>query len=65
MRPRDWHYMDTLAELYFQSGKREKAIEWINKALQLLPQEPYLKSQLKRFEKGDTSVEPDEYGGSW
>jgi tetratricopeptide (TPR) repeat protein len=65
LRPRDWHYMDTLAELYFQSGKREKAIEWINKAIQLLPQEPYLKSQLKRFEKGDTSVEPDEYGGSW
>jgi len=65
LRPKVWQYMDTLAEVYFQSGKRERAIEWINKALQLSPQEPYLKGQLKRFETGDTNTIPAEYTGGW
>jgi tetratricopeptide (TPR) repeat protein len=52
-------YFDTLAEVSFQRGDREKAIKFIKKCL-TMPQANvgFYRLQLKRFEKGDPKVEP-------
>lgn len=44
-------FLDTLAELYFQKGDYAKGLYWIKKALDMEPQSPYLKKQLKKMEE--------------
>ena len=43
--------LDTLAEVYFRLGKKREALQTIDKALALDPEDAYLKSQRDRFEK--------------
>ena len=54
--------LDTLAEAYFQSGDRIKALETIHKAAQEVDYPPnrhsYLRKQLLRFRKGEQDSRP-------
>jgi len=54
--------LDTLAEAYFQFGKRKKAIEVIRKAAREVDYSPnrhsYLRKQLLRFRKGERNSSP-------
>jgi tetratricopeptide (TPR) repeat protein len=43
-------YLDTLAEVYFQRGDREKAIETSKRCIELDPSNDYYSQQLKRFQ---------------
>lgn len=45
----DPNVLDTLAEVYFQSGKSGKAVEVIDDAIALAPNEPYFREQRRRF----------------
>lgn len=46
------NYLDTLAEACFQSGLREEAIEWEQKALALDPENKEFQARLLRFKEG-------------
>jgi membrane associated rhomboid family serine protease len=48
-RRSDPNLLDTLAEVYFQSGRGEDALETIEEAIALAPDEPYYREQRKRF----------------
>jgi tetratricopeptide (TPR) repeat protein len=50
-------HLDTLAEVYFQRGDKEKAISTQKKAIALDPMKPYYRKQLKRIEAGDPVAE--------
>lgn len=50
-------YFDTLAEVYFQRGDKDKAIDTIRKCMELEPQTVYFQKQLKRFQAGDPKAE--------
>ena len=52
--------IDTLAEVLFQRGQREAAIEWIDKAIALNPRQAYYKRQKERFINGDPGSDPPE-----
>ncbi|MEI6084393.1 MAG: tetratricopeptide repeat protein [Verrucomicrobiota bacterium] len=52
--------LDTQAELYFQKGNKEKALELMEKAIERDPNMPYFRQQLERIKKGDPSVPPPE-----
>lgn len=53
-------YLDTLAEIHFQRGDKEKAIQTIKKCIDMEPKRAYFAKQLKRFEAGDLKAEvPD------
>ncbi|HMC10602.1 MAG TPA: hypothetical protein VKH44_04905, partial [Pirellulaceae bacterium] len=43
-------YVDTLAEVYFQQGKREAAVELSRRAVELSPNGAEMKRRLKHFE---------------
>jgi hypothetical protein len=63
LMPESAGYLDTLAEVHFQSGDTEKAVELIRKCVKLEPKRVYFGKQLKRMEKGDPTVEvPSEAG---
>jgi tetratricopeptide (TPR) repeat protein len=63
LEPKNSAYLDTLAEVYFQLGKKAEAIATQKKALALEPKNAYFKKQLKRLEAGDPKVErPAEEG---
>jgi tetratricopeptide (TPR) repeat protein len=49
LEPENSNILDTLAEVYFRLGNAEKAIEIETRALELSPDETYLKEQLARF----------------
>lgn len=44
--------LDTLAEVHFRRGEAAKAIEVETRALELSPEDAYLKEQLARFREG-------------
>lgn len=46
-------YQDTLAEVLFQLGKKDEAIEAQKRALALQPNRAYFKHQLRRLQAGD------------
>lgn len=50
-------YLDTLAEIHFQRGDKEKAIALQKRAVKLNPKKAYYRKQLKRLEAGDPSAE--------
>lgn len=53
-------FHDTLAEIYFQRGDKEKALAAQRKAIELNPNRPYYRKQLKRIEAGDPAAERPE-----
>jgi hypothetical protein len=50
-------HLDTLAEVHFQLGHKDKAVELQKKVVQLEPNKPYFRLQLKRLEAGDPAAE--------
>ncbi len=50
-------YLDTLAEVYFQRGDKEKAVALQKRVIELDPKKPYYRKQLKRLQAGDPSAE--------
>jgi tetratricopeptide (TPR) repeat protein len=60
LEPKAAGYLDTLAEVHFRRGEREKAIEMMQKCVAMEPKSSYFRKQLERFRKGDVSSEvPD------
>lgn len=57
LAPMRANYLDTLAEVYFQRGDKDKAIALQKRALALDPQKIYYRKQLKRLQAGDPSAE--------
>jgi tetratricopeptide (TPR) repeat protein len=57
LAPLNAGHHDTLAEVYFQLGDKEKAIATQKKAIELDPKKAYFKKQLKRIEAGDPKAE--------
>jgi tetratricopeptide (TPR) repeat protein len=57
LAPLNAGHHDTLAEVYFQLGDKEKAIAAQKKAIELDPKKAYFKKQLKRIEAGDPKAE--------
>ncbi|HEV3237525.1 MAG TPA: hypothetical protein VGZ25_11085 [Gemmataceae bacterium] len=55
-------YLDTLAEIHFQRGDKDKAIEAIKKCMVMDPKKTYFAKQLKRFEAGDLKLAIPEGG---
>src|SRR5205823_3813019 len=63
LSPDNAGYLDTLAELHFQKGDKDKALELTKKCIELEPKRGYFQKQLKRIAKGDPKVEvPEELG---
>jgi uncharacterized Ntn-hydrolase superfamily protein len=52
MEPEDANIMDTVAEILFRLNRFEEAVEWGTRALDLEPENTYLKEQLERFRTG-------------
>ena len=50
LRPDFPNYLDTLAELYFLQGQREKAIEVMKQCLSQQPDKPHYRRQIRRFQ---------------
>lgn len=48
-RRADPNLLDTLAEVYFQSGRADDAVTAIDEAIELAPEEPYFREQRRRF----------------
>ena len=48
-RPLSEAYLDTLAEVYFAKGDREKAVEWSNRSLDQEITDSQLRQQNRRF----------------
>ena len=51
LRPNNSNYLDTLAEIQFQLGHREKAVELIKKCIRLDPTKIHYRRQLSKFTK--------------
>ena len=47
--PNQSAYLDTMAELNFAKGNRDKALEWSKLAVNFLPNDPQLRRQQERF----------------
>jgi tetratricopeptide (TPR) repeat protein len=59
-------HIDTLAEVYFQRGDKDKAVELMKKCLEIQPKYEYFRKQLKRMQAGDrdADVPPETTPGS-
>jgi tetratricopeptide (TPR) repeat protein len=57
LTPENAGYLDTLAEVHFQRGDKEKAVALQKRVIELDPKKPYFRKQLKRLEAGDPSAE--------
>ena len=60
LAPKNAGYLDTLAEVHFQRGDRDEAMEVMKQAISLEPKRQYLAQQLKRFEAGDPAADVPE-----
>jgi hypothetical protein len=49
LNPRQSAYLDTMAEIQFAKGQRDKALEWSNLAINYLPEDIMLRRQHERF----------------
>jgi tetratricopeptide (TPR) repeat protein len=58
LAPNEAGYLDTLAEVHFQRGETEIALELMKRCLELEPASSGYRRQLERFRKGDRMVEP-------
>lgn len=52
IEPQNTTILDTLAEVYFRLGQREQAIQTIERAIAISPEDPYLLGQRDRFREG-------------
>ena len=50
LEPKNAGILDTLAEVHYRRGEKDKAIEVITRAIAIEPNETYLKEQLARFQ---------------
>jgi hypothetical protein len=57
LEPRQASYLDTLAEVYFQRGERDRAIDLMKKCREMEPKKDFYRQQLRRFEAGDPAAE--------
>jgi len=57
LAPTNAGYIDTLAEVHFQRGEKDKAIAIQKRAIELDPKKTYYRKQLRRLEEGDPSAE--------
>ena len=53
-------YLDTLAEIRFQKGDKDRALELIKKCIELEPDNDYFQKQRERFSKGRREDPPPE-----
>lgn len=53
LAPDNAGFLDTLAEVHFQRGHKDKAVELMKRCLELEPKNDYFRNQLKRVEAGD------------
>jgi tetratricopeptide (TPR) repeat protein len=56
LAPTNAGYLDTLAEVHFQRGDKEKAVALQKRAIELNPKKAYYQKQLKRMEAGDPAA---------
>jgi len=61
LRPDYAPNMDTLAEVRFRRGEKAEAIKLVKRCIELDPDRPYYRKQLKRFQSGDRASMPPEY----
>ncbi len=57
LAPTSAGHHDTLAEIYFQLGQKEKALAEQRRAIDLEPKRAYFRKQLQRIEAGDPKAE--------
>jgi tetratricopeptide (TPR) repeat protein len=57
LAPTNAGHHDTLAEVYFQLGQKDKALTEAAKSVALAPRRSYFQKQLKRIEAGDPKAE--------
>jgi predicted Zn-dependent protease len=57
LAPANAGHLDTLAEVYFQRGERDKALAAQRKVVQMDPKKPYFRQQLKRIEAGNPAAD--------
>jgi tetratricopeptide (TPR) repeat protein len=50
-------FLDTLGEVYFQRGEKEKALAAVRRCVELDPKSDYYRRQIKRVEAGDPKAE--------
>jgi tetratricopeptide (TPR) repeat protein len=60
LEPRQAGYLDTLAEVHFQRGERDRAIRLMKKCVEMEPKKDYYRQQLRRFEAEDPAAEVPE-----
>jgi hypothetical protein len=61
VEPKSAGYIDTLAEVHFRKGERDKAIALMKRCVELEPQHSYFRKQLVRFKDQPLdSPTPDE-----
>ena len=53
LRPNQSAYLDTMAEIWFARGNREKALEWSEKSIRSEPGATALREQYYRFKEED------------
>jgi tetratricopeptide (TPR) repeat protein len=56
LAPRSASHLDTLAEVLFQRGEKDKAIATQKKVIELDSRKPYYRKQLRRIEAGDPTA---------
>jgi tetratricopeptide (TPR) repeat protein len=49
LNPEQSAYLDTMAEIHFAKGNREKAVEWSSEAINFMPLDSMLRRQHERF----------------
>jgi hypothetical protein len=57
LAPNNAGHLDTLAEVHFQRGEKEKAVALQKRVVELDPKKPYFRKQLRRLEAGDPAAE--------
>jgi hypothetical protein len=57
LAPNNAGYLDTLAEVQFQRGDKEQAVALQKRVIELNPNRPYFRKQLRRLEAGDPAAE--------
>jgi len=57
LEPKNAAFLDTLAEVHFQRGERNKAVALMKTCIGYEPKREYFRQQLRRFEAGDPAAE--------
>jgi tetratricopeptide (TPR) repeat protein len=57
LAPDNAGHLDTLAEVLFQRGDKDRAVATQKRAIELDPKKPYFRKQLRRLEAGDPTAE--------